>query len=237
MIGAAKGGTLFLDEIGELSLDLQPKLLRFLESGEICPIGEAKPFTINVRIVAATNADVEQQVKDGLRFREDLVPPAERGPPAHPAAARSARRNSAMVRHFFVQAAGEFRKADVRVADDTMEHLLLYRWPGNVRQLQNEIRRMVALAEPGAVADTALTCPTRCSRMHGSPRGRRRTPTSWWSASEAKLQPTLSSIEREMIFASALLQDHRDKQFRCYCPRALGLSRKGLYLKRQRLGL
>src|SRR5437870_3588399 len=71
MIGAAKDGTLLLDEIGELGLDLQPKLLRFLESGEVCPIGQATPFRIDVRIVAATNADIEQQVIDG-RFREDL---------------------------------------------------------------------------------------------------------------------------------------------------------------------
>src|SRR3954452_9065093 len=71
LIGAARDGTLFLDEIGELGLELQPNLLRFLESGEICPTGESTPFTINVRIIAATNVDVEQQVKDG-RFRADL---------------------------------------------------------------------------------------------------------------------------------------------------------------------
>jgi tetratricopeptide (TPR) repeat protein len=71
VIRAARGGTLFLDEIGELSIDLQPKLLRFLESGEICPLGETTPFTVNVRIVAATNAKLEQAVKHG-RFREDL---------------------------------------------------------------------------------------------------------------------------------------------------------------------
>ena len=71
MIGAARDGTLFLDEIGELGLDLQPKLLRFLESSEICPLGESTPFRVNVRVVAATNANVEQLVADG-RFRDDL---------------------------------------------------------------------------------------------------------------------------------------------------------------------
>ena len=71
VIRAARGGTLFLDEIGELSLELQPKLLRFLESGEICPLGESTPFVVDVRIIAATNANLESAVK-GRRFREDL---------------------------------------------------------------------------------------------------------------------------------------------------------------------
>src|SRR5207247_3845029 len=71
VIRAARGGTLFLDEIGELSPELQPKLLRFLESGEICPLGESTPFVVNVRIVAATNSNLEALVKTG-RFREDL---------------------------------------------------------------------------------------------------------------------------------------------------------------------
>ena len=71
MIGATKDSTLFLDEIGELGLDLQPKLLRFLESSEICPIGESNPFRVIVRIVAATNSNVEQLVAEG-GFRDDL---------------------------------------------------------------------------------------------------------------------------------------------------------------------
>src|SRR6185436_20067644 len=119
MIGAARDGTLFLDEIGDLGLDLQPKLLRFLESSEICPVGESTPFIINVRIVAATNANVEQQVKDG-RFREDLfyrlnvirlkIPPLRERRDEIPA----------LVRHFVELSAGEFQKADVRVAEFEM---------------------------------------------------------------------------------------------------------------------
>ena len=150
MIGAARDGTLFLDEIGELGLDLQPKLLRFLESSEICPLGESTPFRVNVRVVAATNSNVEQLVTDG-RFRDDLfyrlnvirlrIPPLRERRDEIPA----------LVRHFLALSAAEFKKGDVRVSEETMEHLLLCRWPGNVRQLQNEVRRMVALAEPNAV--------------------------------------------------------------------------------------
>ncbi len=79
VIRSARDGTLFLDEIGEMSLDLQPKLLRFLESGEICPLGESTPFPVNVRIVAATNANLGDLVRAG-RFREDLLLSLERHP-------------------------------------------------------------------------------------------------------------------------------------------------------------
>jgi hydrogenase-4 transcriptional activator len=230
MIGAARGGTLFLDEIGELGLDLQPKLLRFLESGEICPIGESTPFNVNVRVVAATNSNVEQLVKDG-RFREDLfyrlnvirlriLPLRERRDEI-----------PALVRHFVAQSAAEFKKGDVRVSEDIMEHLLLCRWPGNVRQLQNEVRRMVALAEPNLV----LT-PSHLSEEVFSTR---LAPRPIHNELEIvvplknALLPTVSRVEREMIRLA--LRDHRNNLDAA--ARALGISRKGLYLKRQRLGL
>ena len=146
LIRTAKDGTLFLDEVGELGLDLQPKLLRFLESGEINPLGETSPFNVDVRIVAATNANLERLVEEG-RFREDLfyrlnviclpIPPLRERRDEIPG----------LVHHFVAKAAGEFGKGRVRVAEETMERLLLYSWPGNVRQLQNELRRMVALAD------------------------------------------------------------------------------------------
>ena len=230
MIGAARGGTLFLDEIGELGLDLQPKLLRFLESGEICPLGESTPFIVNVRIVAATNSKVEQLVEDG-RFREDLfyrlnvfrlrIDPLRERRDEIPA----------LVRHFVAHAATEFQKGSVRIAEETMEHLLLGRWPGNVRQLQNEIRRMVALAEPNSVlAPSALSPEVFNARLTPRPHPSELELTV---PLRSKLPPTLAKIEREMIRLA--LRDHHGKVDET--ARALGLSRKGLYLKRQRLGL
>ena len=230
IIRAASGGTLFLDEVGELSLDLQPKLLRFLESGEICPLGDATPFTVNVRVIAATNSNLEQAVKAG-RFREDLfyrlhvirlqIPPLRDRRDEIPA----------LVHHFVAKAALEYRKGLMRIAEGTMEQLLLFPWPGNIRQLHNELRRMVALAEPDAVllpnalsAEIANARPAPpAGRVHGDvavPRG-------------DKLSPTLARVEREMI--KAALRDHHGKVEEA--AKALGISRKGLYLKRQRLGL
>lgn len=230
LIRAAKDGTLFLDEVGELGLDLQPKLLRFLESGEIHPLGETSPFRVDVRIVSATNADIEQLVQEG-RFREDLfyrlnvirlsIPPLRERRDEIPG----------LVHHFVAQAAKEFGKHRIRVAEETMEHLLLYQWPGNIRQLQNELRRMVALAEPDAVLTPALLAK---SIQHGTKHAMRSGSGLELAVPlTEKLNPTLSRIEREMIKV-ALRASHGRVDA---AAKALGISRKGLYLKRQRLGL
>jgi transcriptional regulator with PAS, ATPase and Fis domain len=230
MIGAAQGGTLFLDEVGELGLDLQPKLLRFLESSEICPIGAATPFKVNVRVVAATNSNVEQLVKDG-RFREDLfyrlnvvrlrIPPLRERRDEIPA----------LVGHFVAQSAAEFKKGDIRASEDIIEHLLLYRWPGNVRQLQNEMRRMVALAEPNSVLTSQqLSEEVFNTRLAPRPAD---DELEMVVPLKNKLVATVSKIEHEMIRLA--LRDHRSNLDAA--ARALGISRKGLYLKRQRLGL
>jgi transcriptional regulator with PAS, ATPase and Fis domain len=229
LIRAAKGGTLFLDEVGELSPELQPKLLRFLESGEICPLGETAPFTVNVRIIAATNAKLEDAVKSG-RFREDLfyrlnvvrlqLPPLRERRDELPS----------FVHRFVTKAAIEYRKGQIRIAENNMERLLLAEWPGNIRQLQNEIRRMIALAD----ADAVLTPASLSADVAGTPdQAQTAQPGGFVPPANAKLNPTLATIEREMIRAA--LQQHHGKMDAA--ARALGISRKGLYLKRQRLGL
>jgi DNA-binding NtrC family response regulator/tetratricopeptide (TPR) repeat protein len=231
LIRAAREGTLFLDEVGELGLDLQPKLLRFLESGEISPLGEPGSLTIDVRIVAATNANLEDAVRAG-RFREDLfyrlnvvrlsIPPLRERRDEIPG----------FVNHFVTRAAEEFKKGQLRVAEETMERLLLYRWPGNVRQLQNEMRRMVALAEPDstllphAISDDILgALPIFRHPAAGD--------AELTVDLHDKLMPTIARIEAEMI--KAALKKHGGKVEDAAT--ALGISRKGLYLKRQRLGL
>ncbi|HEX7678042.1 MAG TPA: sigma-54 dependent transcriptional regulator, partial [Thermoanaerobaculia bacterium] len=231
LIRAAREGTLFLDEVGELGLDLQPKLLRFLESGEISPLGEPGSLTIDVRIVAATNANLEDAVRAG-RFREDLfyrlnvvrltVPPLRERRDEIPG----------FVNHFVARAADEFKKGQLRVAEETMERLLLYRWPGNVRQLQNEMRRMVALAEP----DSTLLPHAISEEILGALPIFRHAPANGQEIAVAlhdKLMPTIARIEGEMIKAALRKHDGRVDAV----AKSLGISRKGLYLKRQRLGL
>jgi DNA-binding NtrC family response regulator/tetratricopeptide (TPR) repeat protein len=233
IIRATRGGTLFLDEIGELNLELQPKLLRFLESGEICPLGESIPFTVDVRVLAATNSNLETAVKIG-RFREDLfyrlnvvrleIPPLRERRDEIPG----------LVHRFVSDAAAEFRKGFVQIAHDAMEQLVLFPWPGNIRQLQNEIRRIVALAEPNAVlasdnlsVEVASTSPVLSQNFLAV------TNASNTNASGEKLRAVLERIECEMI--KLALRDHQGRVD--HAAKALGISRKGLYLKRQRLGL
>ena len=231
LIRTAREGTLFLDEVGELGLDLQPKLLRFLESGEISPLGEPGSLTIDVRIVAATNTNLEDAVRSG-RFREDLfyrlnvvrlsIPPLRERRDEIPG----------FVNHFVTRAAEEFKKGHLRVAEETMERLLLYRWPGNVRQLLNEMRRMVALAEP----DSTLLPHAISEDILGALPIFRHPPVNGTQIAvdlHDKLMPTLAFVEGEMIRAA--LRTHRGKVDAV--AKALGISRKGLYLKRQRLGL
>jgi len=230
LIRNAKDGTLFLDEIGEMSLDLQPKLLRFLESGEISPLGEPTPLTVDVRIVAATNSNVEQLVHEG-RFREDLfyrlnvvrltIPPLRERRDEIPA----------LVHHFVARAAAEFSKGRVRLAEETMEYLLLYPWPGNVRQLQNELRRMTALAETDALLTPAALAPD--IRKTGKIAPLAAAGPELTVPLNNKLMPTLARIEVEMI--KIALRTHHGRVDAA--AKALGISRKGLYLKRQRLGL
>jgi len=233
VIRSARDGTLFLDEIGEMSLDLQPKLLRFLESGEICPLGESTPFAVNVRVVAATNSNLEGLVREG-KFREDLFyrlnvirlslkPLRERRDEI-----------PTLINHFLVRASEEFRKQHIRIAEETIERLVLYAWPGNVRQLQNEIRRMVALAESSTVLKPAVLSEEILKSTAETPADE---PKAGQAAIAVplgdKLTPTLWRIEREMIKV-ALTEHHGRVEA---AAKALGISRKGLYLKRQRLGL
>jgi transcriptional regulator with PAS, ATPase and Fis domain len=230
LIRTAKEGTLFLDEVGELGLDLQPKLLRFLESGEINPLGDTSPFTVDVRIVAATNANLERLVEEG-RFREDLfyrlnviclsIPPLRERRDEIPG----------LVHHFVAKAASEFGKGRVRVAEETMERLLLYSWPGNVRQLQNELRRMVALADvDSTLTPSTLSKTIRQETMRAIAHGH---GAELAVSLTEKLTPTLTRIEREMIKTALRANQGRLDA----TAKALGISRKGLYLKRQRLGV
>jgi len=230
VIRSARDGTLFLDEIGELGLDLQPKLLRFLESGEISPLGEPTTSLVNVRIIAATNRNLEDAVRE-RRFREDLfyrinvirlsIKPLRERRDEIPS----------LVTHFVARAAKAFQKGNIEVAEETMERLLLYRWPGNVRQLHNEISRMVALVEPNAVLQPDMISDEILSALpllRSAGRGQEIAVPL-----HDKLMPTLRRVEREMI--ATALREHEGRVDAA--AKALGISRKGLYLKRQRLGV
>jgi DNA-binding NtrC family response regulator len=228
VIRAAAGGTLFLDEIGELSLDVQPKLLRFLESGEIHPIGESKPQQVDVRVVAATNKDLEQLVSDG-KFREDLYYRLNVLPIRIPPLRERREEIPALVEHFLEKYGREMQKPMLRVADETLEYLLLYRWPGNVRQLANELRRVIALTEPGDVMMPSHLSPDIIASRRTLPV----QPSEVVIDLGQPLQQATNQLERAAIERALKAANGNNDE----AAKALGLSRKGLYLKRQRLGL
>src|SRR5688572_28984014 len=228
VIRAAAGGTLFLDEIGEMSAEAQPKLLRFLESGEIHPLGEPKPTTVDVRIVAATNANLDQLVSDG-KFREDLFYRLNVLPIHIPPLRERREEVPALVEYFLERFGREMQKPMLRVADETLEYLLLYRWPGNVRQLANELRRMVALAEPGT-----MFTPAQLSKdIVASRRTIPIEPSEMVMRLDQPLADATEQLERAVIERALTSSGGNNDQ----AAKLLGLSRKGLYLKRQRLGL
>jgi transcriptional regulator with GAF, ATPase, and Fis domain len=146
VIREAEGGTLFLDEVGELPLVAQAMFLRFLQEGEVRPLGEARPIKVNVRAIAATNRDLESDVRVG-RFRADLferlnklrlrVPPLrERGEDI-----------SLLIEYFLGRHQRETGKQGVRPSDEARALMFDYQWPGNVREMENVLYRLVVFAE------------------------------------------------------------------------------------------
>jgi len=231
VIRSAAGGTLFLDEIADVPLDVQPKLLRFLETHEIHPLGEMQPIKVDVRVIAATNARLEQLVAEG-RFREDLfyrlnvvqlkLPPLrERREEIPP-----------LVEHYIRKYADEQKKGRLTLSDETLEYLLLYSWPGNIRQLANEVRRMVAMAEVNAMLTPAQLSPEIQS-------SRRTIPAVATTDPEVRVRldqplPVAVEILEQTMVRSALDRTHGRVE---EAARMLGISRKGLFLKRRRWGM
>ena len=229
LIRTAAGGTLFLDEVGDLPFDVQPKLLRFLEQGEIMPVGENRPQSVDVRVLAATNADLEQRVAEG-KFREDLyyrlsvirihVPPL-----------RQRREEVPHLATFFLREASDrLGKPDVQLGSEVLDLFAQYWWPGNVRQLRNELQRAVAMAQAGGTigpehlsADLTATPPTATAAG----------PARVALRGNQTLASVVDEIERDLIRET--MNRHRGNISET--ARALGLTRRGLYLKLRRLGL
>jgi DNA-binding NtrC family response regulator len=140
----ADGGTVFLDEIGDMSAELQTKLLRFLQEREFDRVGGRSPICVNVRIVAATNRDLESAVKEN-RFREDLYHRLNVIPITLPTLRERAEDIGALAEHFLRRFAAESKKTFTALAEDALAKLTAYHWPGNVRELANVIERAVVL--------------------------------------------------------------------------------------------
>ncbi len=232
VIRTAAGGTLFLDEVGDLPLDVQPKLLRFLQEGEIQPLGEQRPSKVDVRIIAATNTDLEEMVSQG-RFREDLyyrlnvirlrVPPLRERRSEIPT----------IVNYYVNHYSAKFGRKDIQITPQAVDLLMVSDWPGNVRQLCNEIQRTVARSEDGTII----------TPEHLSPELKRTSSPTTPSAASIAAMPSSTNLPRTGTLADALAEVERrmiaDAMRRhggniSRAARELGLTRRGLYLKLER---
>ena len=142
----AHGGTLFLDEVGELPLDMQVKLLRALQEGEIDPVGSKRPVKVDVRIISATNRNLADQVKSG-HFREDLFYRLNVFPIEAPSLRERRNDIAALVEHFVRRFNVEEGKRITGLSHEAMQVLCAFDWPGNVRQLENTVYRAVVLCD------------------------------------------------------------------------------------------
>ena len=244
MIRAADGGTLFLDEIGDLPLDVQPKLLRFLQEGEVQPIGEKRPIKVDVRVIAATNMPLEEKVADGT-FREDLyyrlnvirlrVPPLrERRSEIPP-----------IVNYYINHYSARFGKHDITFTPQTVDLLMVCDWEGNVRQLCNEIQRIIARAVDSEVvtpdhlspelkrAAKPLTPFTDNGNIHPIASYDGGFTSSLAGTPTGTLESAVAELEIQMI--KKALTRHNWNISRV--ANELGLTRRGLYLKLSRYGI
>jgi transcriptional regulator with PAS, ATPase and Fis domain len=233
IIRAAESGTLFLDEIGDLEPTVQPKLLRFLEGSEIHPIGESKPQRVSVRVIAATNASLDDLVSKG-GFRSDLfyrlgvatliLPPLRERKDEIPALAAL----------FLDRYSAECGRVGLRLGDDLIAALLLYDWPGNVRELANEIRRIVAMADDGErlgirSLGARVSLGWNMRPAPGIPE--RKEPTVAVGLDQTMVQ-AMNELERKLVQRALEVSKGRVSE----AAKILGISRKGLFLKRRRLG-
>ena len=232
LIREAEGGTLFLDEIGDLSPDLQPKLLRFLESGEIQPLGE-RPQRVDVRVVAATNADLVTMVGSG-RFREDLyyrlkvvslvVPPLRDRREEIPT----------LINHFLRQHARHSGRPVPQLSSQALEQLSTFAWPGNVRQLTNELKRVVALQPENVIVECQHLSDEVRRPAPDPTRVRPRPDEAQLTVRlDQPLEAIYADVDRAALTRALRLSGHNQSE----AAQHLGITRKGLYLKRRRLGL
>jgi transcriptional regulator with PAS, ATPase and Fis domain len=193
----AGGGTLLLDEIGDLKLDLQAKLLRAIQEGEIERIGSQRPIKANFRLIAATNVDLDKAVKEG-RFRDDLFYRINVIPVKLPPLRERIDDLPELARFFLRRYNTKFRKQVEGISDRALRMLASYWWPGNIRELENLIERLVAISEKSWITEDDLPFEFRMANSTARPQGRACSRKRWWpSAEPARAGPRKERLERD----------------------------------------
>jgi len=183
----ANGGTLFLDEIGDLRLDLQSKLLRAIQEGEIERIGSHRPIKATFRLIAATNVDLEKAVKDG-RFRDDLYYRINVIPIKLPPLRERVEDLPELARFFLARYNTKFRKHVEGISDAALRMLTAYWWPGNIRELENLVERLVAITDKAWITEDDLPFEFRMAELDRDER-----------KGESLFQEAMTAFERNLL--------------------------------------
>ena len=247
----ASGGTLFLDEIGELRLDMQVKLLRAIQEGEIDPVGSKRPVKVDIRIVSATNRNLAELTQEG-NFREDLFYRLNAFPIHIPPLRERQEDVTELAKHFVARFSAEENKPISGFTDDAMMLLSSYNWPGNVRQLENSVFRAVVLCDTDVldVADfpqiaNAMGVPVARHKMPDAqpepsanayasgPQVRADSPYAISGTNAAGHMRKLEELEAEVIRMAINRYEGRMSEV----ARRLGIGRSTLYRKLKEYGL
>jgi len=217
----ANGGTLFLDEVGDMSLKTQAKVLRTLEEQKFAAVGSDEPVTVDVRVIASTNKDLEEEISRG-NFREDLFYRLNVIPFSVPPLRERKEDIPLLGRHFLKELSSQYGRRTREITDDAIETLMRYSWPGNVRELRNVLERIVIMNPT----------TSRFERKHLPPLvyrdGSRRSGSEFMTLHQAR-----AAYERDYILKK--LDDNHGNMSRT--AEVLGLERSHLYRKMKTLGI
>ena len=218
----ANGGTLFLDEIGDMSLKTQSKVLRTLDEQRVTPVGGEEPLPVDVRVIASTNKDLEEEISIG-NFREDLFYRLNVIPFSVPPLRERQEDVPLLAHHFMKEFATAYGRRSREITDDALDALMRYSWPGNVRELRNVIERIVIM-NPTA---------SRFERKHLPPLIYRDGSRRAAGAEFSTLHQARAAYERDYILKK--LDEHHGNISRT--AEVLGLERSHLYRKMKTLGI
>jgi len=221
-VETADGGTLFLDEIGEMPLELQVKLLRLIQQGEIEKVGAPSATTVDVRIIAATHRNLPAMIEDGA-FREDLYYRLSVIPLDLPPLRDRTGDIAELVQYFFAKAKRKYGRENLTLPDALVPHFSNYRWPGNIRELENIIERLVVLTKSTQISVTDL--PEHLRREH--------PPVDTLHLDLPPQGISLEAVEKELIVRA--LQKFKWNQ--THAARYLDISRKALMYRMEKHGI
>jgi Nif-specific regulatory protein len=219
----ADGGTLFLDEIGEMPLTLQAKVLRVLQEGTVRPVGATAERQVDVRIICATNRDLAAEVEKG-NFRQDLYYRVMVFPIRLPPLRERREDIPLLVDHFLRRYKEEYRMNIAGVSQEALDAIIAYRWPGNIRELENEVQRLVIQTEPDSWIEVGDLSP-RLRKVEGT--------LARIAPKKGTLKEMMEQVERWLL--AEALREHDNNKTRT--AQTLGITREGLHKKLAKFGM